>query len=87
MLITVTRVGGDGSVLTRAVDTACREDPDRWEELAEKAALHAPPGYRPEPGEPVYFFQAGDQVADIAERDLVGPLRDLAYAVFAEGDA
>jgi hypothetical protein len=87
MVITVTRVGGDGSVLTRAVDTASREDPVRWEQLAEDAALHAPPQYRPEPGEPIYLIHAGEHGADVAERDLQGPLRDLAYAVFAEGDA
>ena len=86
MMITVTRVGGDGSVLTRTVDTGNREDVTRWEQLTEDAALHAPPEYRPEPGEPVYLFQAGGQAADVAERDLQGPLRDLAYAVFAEGD-
>lgn len=86
MMITVTRVGGDGSVLSRTVDTDSREDANRWEQLAKDAALHAPPEYRPEPGEPVYFFQAGEQATEVAERDLQGPLRDLAYAVFAEGE-
>jgi hypothetical protein len=85
MVITVTRVGGDGTVLARTVDTARRQDSDRWERLAEQAALDVPPAYRPRPGEPVYHLQAGGKAADVAERDLQGPLRELAVAVLAEG--
>jgi hypothetical protein len=87
VMITVTRVGGDGSVIARAVDTAVREDAPRWTKLAEHAALTMPPGYHPRPGEPVYRIQAGDTAADVAERDLQGPLRELAIAVLAEGDS
>ena len=86
-MITVTRVGGDGSVLERVVDTAAREDASRWARLAEHAALGMPPGYHPRPGEPVYRIQAGDTAADVSERDLQGPLRELAIAVLAEGDS
>jgi hypothetical protein len=85
--ITVTRVGGDGSVLARAVDTASRQDAGRWTELADHAALGMPPRYRPRPGEPVYRIEAGEQAADVAEQDLQGPLRELAIAVLAEGDS
>ena len=31
VVVTVTRVGGDGSVLARTVHTASRPDPGRWE--------------------------------------------------------
>jgi hypothetical protein len=85
-MITVTRVGGDGSVLARAVDTDAREDASRWTQLAKYAALDMPPGYRPQPGEPVYRIEAGDDAADVAESDLQGPLRELAIAVLAEGE-
>jgi hypothetical protein len=84
--ITVTRVGGDGSVLARAVDTSGRQDSGRWTTLAEHAALGMPPRYRPRPGEPVYRIEADEDAADVAERDLQGPLRELAIAVLAEGD-
>ncbi len=84
MMITVTKVNGDGSVLARTVDTAGRQDPGRWTQLAEDAALHIPPRYRPRPGEAVYRIEAGGLAALVAEQDLQGPLRDLTEAVFAE---
>jgi len=87
MVITVTKVDGDGAVLARSVDTACRQNPERWAQLAEHAALHVPPRYRARPGEAVYRIQAGGLGADVAERDLQGPLRELAIAVLAEGDS
>lgn len=86
MMIVVTRVGGDGSVLTRAVDSTSREDAGRWEQLAGDAALDAPPQYRARPGEAVYEIRAGGHAIQVAERDLRGPLRELAVAVLAEGD-
>jgi hypothetical protein len=86
-IIAVTRVGGDGSVLNRMVDTASREDAARWDHLAADANLDAPPPYRPRPGEPVYHVDANGHAADIAEQDLTGPLRDLVTAVIAEGGA
>jgi hypothetical protein len=48
MVIEVTRIGGDGSIRRAVVDTAGREDAARSEQLAQQAALEAPP-YRPEP--------------------------------------
>jgi hypothetical protein len=84
MVITVSMVEGDGSILTRTVDTAEIPDPGRWTQLAEDAALHMPPRYRPRPGETVYRIQAGGLTALVAERDLQGPLRDLTEALFAE---
>jgi|ERR1700690_3266399 len=86
MVITVTRIDGDGSVLTRTVDTAGRQDSGRWTELAEQAELHMPPPYRPQPGEAVYRIQAGGLSATVAERDLQGALRELSIAVLVEGD-
>ena len=82
--ITVTRVEGDGSVLTWSVDTAFVQDPERWTQLAEQAALHMPPPYQAWPGEAVYRIQAGGIAAMIGERHLEGPLRDLTEAVLAE---
>ena len=84
MVITVSRVEGDGSVLTRTVDTADLQDSGRWIQLAEDAALHMPPRYRPQPGEAVYRIQAGGLAALVAEGDLRGPLLDLTEAVLAE---
>lgn len=86
VVITVTRVEGDGSVLTWTVDTARRPDQERWARLAEDAALHMPPQYQARPGEAVYRIQAGGLAAMVAERHLEGPLRDLTEAVVAETD-
>ena len=86
VVITVTRIGRDGSVLTRTVHTASRPDPGRWEALAGQAALGLRRPYRPEPGEPVYFIRAGEQETQAAERDLDWPLRQLVIAVLEEGD-
>ncbi|HEY3954981.1 MAG TPA: hypothetical protein VGM53_16535 [Streptosporangiaceae bacterium] len=84
-IIAVTRVGGDGAVLNRTVDTASREDAARWDHLTADAHLDAPPPYRPHPGEPVYHVDADGKAADISEQDLQGPLRELVTAVIAEG--
>lgn len=83
--ITVTSIGADGTVRHAAVDTAGRADADRWERLAASAHLEVPPPYRPEPGQPVYQIRAGAHVAQVAEPDLAGPLRDLVTALLAEG--
>ena len=87
MVITVTKVGGDGSVLARSVDTAQHPDSAQWTRMAEQAALHTPPQYRPRPGEAVYRIQAGGLVAIVAEQDLAGPLRELSLAVLTEGES
>jgi hypothetical protein len=87
-IIVVTRVGGDGSVLSRTVDTASREDAGRWEQLAAHAVHDAaPPPYQAQPGEPVYEIRAGEHAVQVADGDLQGPLRELALAVLAEGDS
>lgn len=83
-IITVTRVSGDGSILTRTVDIALQEDAARWKHLAVDARLDAPPPYRPRPGESVYHVEAYGHAADVAEQDLQGPLRELVTAVIAE---
>jgi hypothetical protein len=86
MVIIVTRIGGDGTVLTRSVHSAGRADADRWNALVEQAALGAPRPYRPEPGEAVYGIRVGGLQVHVAERDLRWPLRELVIAVLAEGD-
>ena len=86
MVIEVTRIGGDGSIRRAVVDTAGRDDAARWERLAQQAALEVPPPYRPEPGRPVYQISAGGQAAQVAEKDLAGPLRELVSAVLSEGN-
>lgn len=84
-MITVLRISGDGTVTRAMVDTAVRADGARWERLVDQAGLGFPPSYRPEPKQAVYEIRAGEQVAQVAEGDLVGPLRELVTAVFAEG--
>lgn len=81
----ITQVNGDGTIRRALVDTTGRDDAARWEGLAARARLDAPPPYRPEPGEPVYEIAADDRVAQVAEGDLVGPLRELVQAVFTDG--
>jgi len=82
--VTVTQVGGDGSVLRAVVDAADRDDAARWEELAERAGLGVAPPYRARPGEAVYHIRAGELAVQVGERDLTGPLRELVTAVLAE---
>jgi hypothetical protein len=86
MVIIVTRIGGDGTVLTRSVHCAGRSDTDRWNTLVEQAALKAPRPYRPEPGEAVYGIRVDELQVHVAERDLRWPLRELVIAVLSEGD-
>jgi hypothetical protein len=86
MVIIVTRIGGDGTVLTRSVHCAGRTDADRWNALVEQAALGAPRPYRPQPGEAVYGIRVDGLQVHVAERDLRWPLRELVIAVLAEGD-
>jgi hypothetical protein len=83
MVIEVTRIGGDGGICRAVVDTAGRDDAARWEQLAQQAALEVPPPYRPQPGQPVYTISAGGHAAQVAEKDLAGPLRELVSAVLA----
>ena len=81
----ITQVNGDGTIRRAMVETDGRHDAARWERLTERARLDVPPPYRPEPGEPVYEIAAGEQVAQVAESDLVGPLRELVAAIFDDG--
>jgi hypothetical protein len=52
-----------------------------------QAGLGSPwvPPYQPEPGQPVYRIRAGKNVAEVAERNLSRPLRELVMAVLTEG--
>jgi len=81
----VTQVNGDGSIRRALVDTAGRHDAERWEQLADQVHLDVPPPYRPHPGEPVYEIVVDGRAAQIADGDLLGPLRALAAAVLTEG--
>jgi hypothetical protein len=49
------------------------------------AHLKVPPPYRPEPGQPLYEIRVGERVAQVAEGNLAGVLRELVTAVLAEG--
>ena len=80
----ITQVNGDGTIRRAVLDTTGRQDATRWERLAEQARLDLPPPYRPHPGEPVYEIAADERVAQVAEGDLVGPLRELVRAVFTD---
>jgi hypothetical protein len=86
MRVIVTRIGQDGTMRRRVVDTAASSDPVLWEELIARA-LAAPPPYRPMPGGPVYHLRVDEQVVLVAEYDLSGPLYDLVTAVLAIGEA
>lgn len=85
MRIGVTMVTGNGDIRRSRIDTATRYDAARWEELVRRANLDLPPPYKPEPQQAVYEISADDQVIQVADGDLVGPLRDLVEAVMNEG--
>ncbi len=86
MRVVVTRIGPDGTMRRRMVDTAASGDAGPWEELIARA-LAAPPPYRPVPGGPVYHLRVGERVVLVAGHDLPGPLYDLVAAVLAIGEA
>ncbi len=83
MRVVVTKVAGDGSIRRGVLDTAERSDAGKCEKLIERAALAVPPPYRPVSGRPVYQIRAGDTVVLVAEKELVGPLRELVLAALA----
>ena len=85
MKCAITQIDGDGTIRRAGLDTTGRHDAVRWERLADQARLDLPLPYRPHPGEPVYEISAGDHVAQVAEGDLVGPLRELVRAVLTDG--
>jgi hypothetical protein len=86
MRVVVTRIGPDGTMRRRMVDTAASRDAGPWEELIARA-LAAPPPYRPVPGGPVHHLRVDERVVLVAEHDLSGPLYDLVTAVLAIGEA
>jgi hypothetical protein len=83
--IEVTRILGDGSIRRARIEPEERPDAVRWRKLVSRANLDLPPPYRPDPGRPVYQVRDGEHSIQVAERGLVGPLRDLVAAVLAEG--
>ena len=85
MNIEVTRILGDGSIRRARIEPEERPDAARWRDLVSRANLDLPPPYRPDPGRPVYQVSDGEHSIQVAERGLVGPLRDLVAAVLAEG--
>ena len=84
MKVVVTRIEPDGTMQRRVVDTAWRDDGAQWEDLAARALAFRPP-YRPIPGSAVYHVSVDDQVVQVGEYDLDGPLRDLVTVVLAMG--
>jgi hypothetical protein len=86
MRVVVTRIGRDGTMDRRMVDTAASSDAGPWEDLIARA-LASPPLYRPVPGDPVYQVRVDEQVVLVAEHDLSGSLYDLVTAVLALGEA
>jgi hypothetical protein len=85
MKVVVTRIEPDGTMQRRVVDTAWRDDDAQWGDLAARALAFRPP-YRPIPGTAVYHVSVDDQVIQVGEYDLDGPLRDLVTVVLAMGD-
>jgi hypothetical protein len=86
MRVVVTRIGPDGTMGRRMVDTTASSDAGPWEDLIARA-LASPPLYRPLPGNPVYHLRVDEQVVLVAEPDLSGALSDLVTAVLALGEA
>jgi hypothetical protein len=86
MRVVVTRIGPDGTMRRRRVDTAAPSGVGPWEEPIARA-LAAQPLYRPVPGGPVYHLRAGERVVLVAGHDLSGPLYELVTAVLAVGEA
>jgi len=84
MRVVVTRIEPDGTMRRRVVNTARRDDGPRWEDLAARALTSRPP-YRPIPGTAVYHVSVDDQLVQVGEYDLDGPLRDLVTVVLAMG--
>jgi hypothetical protein len=85
--VVVTEVTGAGSIRRGVLDTAGQSDPGRCVDLIERAALGLPPPYRPVPGRPVYQVRAGESMVFVADRELVGPLRELVMTALALGRA
>jgi hypothetical protein len=85
--VVVTEVTGAGSIRRGVLDPAGQSDPDRCVDLIERAALGLPPPYRPVAGRPVYQIRAGESIVFVAERELVGPLRELVMTALAPGRA
>jgi hypothetical protein len=80
-----TRIGRDGTMQRRAVDTAHSSNARWWEDLAARALAARPP-YRPVPGAAIYHLSADDGIVVLAaEHDLRGPLLELVTAVMAAG--
>ena len=86
MRVVVTRIGPDGTMDRRMVDTAASGNAGPWEDLVARA-LAAPPPCRPIPEGAVYHLRVDEQVMLVAEHDLSGPLYDLVTAVLALGEA
>ena len=85
MRVVVTRIEHDGTMQRRMVDCAQQRDCLEWEQLAARA-MAAPAPYRPVAGTVVYHVSVDHVAVMVAERDLAGPLLDLATAVLALGD-
>ena len=82
MRVVVTRIGPDGTMDRRMVDTAASSDAGPWEDLIARA-LACPPLYQPVPRDPVYQLRVDEQVVLVALHDLSGSLYDLVTAVLA----
>jgi hypothetical protein len=84
MRVVATRIGNDGTMQRRMVDTARQTGRLLWEDLAARAVA-VPVTYRPAPGAAVYHVCVNGHVVMVAEHDLAGPLLDLVTAVLALG--
>jgi hypothetical protein len=76
-----TRIGRDGTMQRRMVDTAHSTHASQWEDLAARALAA-----RPVPGAAIYHLSVDDgTVVLVADHDLRGPLLELVTAVMAAG--
>lgn len=85
MNIEVTRILGDGTIRRARVEPQEGPEAARWHDLVQRANLGLPPPYHPDPGRPIYQVSTDEYSIEVAERSLVGPLRDLVTAVLEEG--
>ena len=54
-------------------------------DLADQARSRRSPALPPHPGEPVYEIVVDGRAVQIADGDLLGPLRELTIGVLTEG--
>ena len=84
MRVAVTKIGWDGTISRRVLDTWQLQDADRWETLIQQI-LASPPQYQAALGSAIYVIHSGDRAVLVGEHDLTGPLEALVRMIVAGG--